>query len=397
MRILLVGDGPLPHTGLGAGLSRLGFRVDNAMMSPDRSHHPLLSNYDAIVLDFARLDRAELDLVAARRSANGSIPIVLLTAVEERIRWFNAGVDTCLVKPFELEELGARLRALIRRRADNPPAAASTQAWRTEDCPLSELMPTAGTLARRSALSIVILAGLALLSPVRAQDLRVPLSPEQRQAIGEVVKEYLLQNPEVLRDASVELERRSEEQQKAGQARALAQYRNQLLSPRGATIIGNPNGRISLIAFFDYNCPYCRASVGDNQKLIDDNPELRVVLREFPILGPDSTATSRLALAVARETADTGLRARYYEALMKAKGSMTGGLAFTTATSMGMDGARLKRDLKDPEIDAILRENFAAAEALGVNGTPAFIIGDQVIVGAVGADRMQAILSAATP
>jgi protein-disulfide isomerase len=258
-------------------------------------------------------------------------------------------------------------------------------------------MPKAGPLARRSALSIVILAGLAFLSTVRAQDLRVPLSPEQRQAIGEVVKEYLLQNPEVLQDASIELERRSDEQQKAGQAKALAQYRSQLLSPRGATIIGSPNGRISLIAFFDYNCPYCRASVGDIQKLIDNNPELRVVLREFPILGPDSTATSRLALAVARETADTGLRARYYEALMKTKSSMTGGLAFTTATSMGMDGARLKSDLKDPEIDAILRENFAAAEALGVNGTPAFIIGDQVIVGAVGADRMQATLSAATP
>lgn len=400
MRILLVGDGPLPHTSLGAGLSRLGFRVDNAMMSPDRSHHPVLSSYDAIVLDFARLDWAELDLVAVHKSANGGTPIVLLTAVddvEERVRWFNAGVDTCLVKPFELEELGARLRALIRRRADNPPAGASTQAWRIEDRPSSELMSKAGTLARRSALSIVLLAGLAFLSTVHAQELRVPLSPEQRQAIGEVVKEYLLQNPEVLRDASIELERRSEEQQKAGQAKALAQYRSQLLSPRGATIIGNPNGRISLVAFFDYNCPYCRGSVGDIQKLVDNNPELRVVLREFPILGPDSTATSRLALAVARETSDTGLRARYYEALMKAKGSMTGGLAFTTATSMGMDGAKLKSDLKDPEIDAILRENFAAAEALGVNGTPAFIIGDQVIVGAVGAERMQATLSAVTP
>lgn len=398
MRILLVGDGPLPNRGLGAGLSRLGFRVDNAMMNPGGSNHPLLSSYDAVVLDFARLDRAELDLVAAHRSTNGGIPIALLTAVddvEERIRWFNAGVDTCLVKPFELEELRARLSALIRRRADNGPPAASTQAWRIEDRPLSELMPKA--LAWRSALPIVLLVGLGFLGTVRAQDHRVPLTPEQRQAIGEIVKEYLLQNPEVLRDASIELERRSEEQQKTGQAKALAQYRSQLLSSRGATIIGNPNGRLSLIAFFDYNCPYCRASVGDIQKLVDNNPELRVVLREFPILGPDSTATSRLALAVARETADTRLRARYYEALMKAKGSMTGSLAFTTATSMGIDGAKLKSDLKDPEIDAILRENFAAAEALGVNGTPAFIIGDQVIVGAVGADRMQATLSAVTP
>jgi protein-disulfide isomerase len=317
--------------------------------------------------------------------------------VEERVRWFNAGVDTYLVKPFDLDEMVARLRALIRRRTDNRQVEPSNQAFSTFDRPRSELVPKAGSMARRSAMSIALLAGLVFLGAARAQELRVPLSPEQRQAIGEVVKEYLLQNPEVLRDASLELERRSEQQQKEEQAKALSQYRSQLLSPRGATIIGNPNGRVSLVAFFDYNCPYCRASVGDIQKLVDANPELRVVLREFPILGPDSTATSRLALAVARETPDLGLRTRYYEALMKAKGSMTGSLAFTTATSMGLDSAKLKSDLKDPEIDAILRENFAAAEALGVNGTPAFIIGDQVIVGAVGAERMQATLSAATP
>ncbi|MCS3474164.1 DsbA family protein [Bradyrhizobium elkanii] len=255
--------------------------------------------------------------------------------------------------------------------------------------------PKAATVTRWAALPIIALASLAFLGMARSEELRLPLSPEQRQAIGEVVKEYLLQNPEVLRDASIELERRTEQMRKADQAKALTRYRSQLLSPRGSTIIGNPNGSKSLVAFFDYNCPYCRASVGDIQKLVDKNPELRVVLREFPILGPDSTATSRLALAVARETSDASLRARYYTSLMKTKGSMTGVLALSTATGMGLDEKKLKSDLKDPEIDAILRENFSAAEALGVNGTPAFVIGDQIIVGAVGVDRMQSALSAA--
>ncbi|MGN8550380.1 DsbA family protein [Bradyrhizobium sp. 13971] len=98
---------------------------------------------------------------------------------------------------------------------------------------------------------------------------------------------------------------------------------------------------------------------------------------------------------MARETSDASLRARYYTSLMKTKGSMTGVLALSTATGMGLDEKKLKSDLKDPEIDAILRENFSAAEALGVNGTPAFVIGDQIIVGAVGVDRMQSALSAA--
>jgi len=380
------------------GLGRLGFSLENGVLGLHWQDHPATLRYDAIILDLSNLHQTGLDFVAACRSESNNIPILLLTTVDgvqERVRWLDAGVDACLVKPFDLDEMAARLRALIRRRADRQHVEPSNQAWSTFDCPLPELVPKAGLIARRSAMSVALLAGLVFLGSARAQELRVPLSPEQRQAIGEVVKEYLLRNPEVLRDASLELERRSEQQQKAEQAKALAQYRSQLLSSRGATIIGNPNGRVSLVAFFDYNCPYCRASAGDIQKLVDANPELRVVLREFPILGPDSTATSRLALAVAREAPDIELRARYYDALMKAKGSMTGSLAFTTATSMGLDSAKLKSDLKDPEIDAILRENFAAAEALGVNGTPAFIIGDQVIVGAVGADRMQATLSAA--
>lgn len=252
------------------------------------------------------------------------------------------------------------------------------------------------TIVPRTTLAIAVFAALTFLgATAHSQQLTLPLSPEQRQAIGEVVKEYLLQNPEVLRDASMELERRSETLQKADQAKALVQYREQLLSARGSTIIGNPNGKVSLVAFFDYNCPFCRNSVGDIQKLVDNNPELRVVLREFPILGKDSTDTSRLALAVARQTTDLALRGRYYASLMKAKGSMTGELALSAAAGMGIDTAKLKRDLKDPDIDAILRQNFVAAEALGVNGTPAFVIGDQVIVGAVGADRMQAALSAA--
>jgi len=351
------------------GLGRLGFSLENGVLGLHWQDHPATLRYDAIILDLSNLHQTGLDFVAACRSESNNIPILLLTTVDgvqERVRWLDAGVDACLVKPFDLDEMAARLRALIRRRADHQHVEPSNQAWSTFDCPLPELVPKAGLIARRSAMSVALLAGMVFLGSARAQELRVPLSPEQRQAIGE-----------------------------AEQAKALAQYRSQLLSSRGATIIGNPNGRVSLVAFFDYNCPYCRASAGDIQKLVDANPELRVVLREFPILGPDSTATSRLALAVAREAPDIELRARYYDALMKAKGSMTGSLAFTTATSMGLDSAKLKSDLKDPEIDAILRENFAAAEALGVNGTPAFIIGDQVIVGAVGADRMQATLSAA--
>lgn len=228
----------------------------------------------------------------------------------------------------------------------------------------------------------------------KSEEVRSPFSVEQRHGIEEIVREYLLKNPEVVRDAIAELERRTEQLQKASQAKMLEQYRDQLVSSRGSTVIGNPKGSVSIVAFFDYNCPYCRASVDDIQKLIDGNPELRVVMRELPILGRDSTDASRVALAVARQTGDLTLRARYYTVLMKSKGQVNGSLALSTATGLGLDGPKIKNDLRSAEIDAILRDNLATAEALGITGTPAFVIGDEIIVGAVGPDRMQAAIAA---
>jgi protein-disulfide isomerase/CheY-like chemotaxis protein len=368
-----------------SGLSRSGFDAEIASITSEDRKRFDGSGFDAVVLDLTNPEKQGLQSLHDRKAEIEGVPILLLTDVddvEERVRWLDAGIDACLVKPFDLEELAARLHALVRSCKNARSGGSPAKPWMISD--------------RRAALSIAAFVSLVFLGTARSEEPRLSLSSEQRQAIGEVVKEYLLQNPEVLRDAENELEKRVEQQQKSDQAQALEKYRDQLVSPRGSTIIGNPHGSKTLVAFFDYNCPYCRASVGDIQKLVDNNPELRVVLREFPILGQDSTDTSRLALALAGDTPDVDLRARYYTALMKAKGSMTGALALSTATVMGIDGAKLKHDLTNPEIDKILKENFTAAQALGVNGTPAFVIGDQVIVGAVGVDRMQAALSAAS-
>jgi protein-disulfide isomerase len=244
------------------------------------------------------------------------------------------------------------------------------------------------TVAASCALAVLVLAGTA-----RAENAGVTFTPQQRGEIGDIVREYLLHNPDVLRDASAELERRTEQLQRENQAKALAQYWSQLVSPRGATIIGNPNGRVTMVAFFDYNCPYCRASVDDTQKLIDRNPELRVVMRELPILGPDSVEASRVALAVARQTDDAALRGRFYTTLMKSKGLVSGDIALSTATRLGLDGAKIRKAVQDGGADSILQDNLAAAEAVGVTGTPSFIIGDQVVVGAVGVDRIQGAIS----
>jgi protein-disulfide isomerase len=250
-------------------------------------------------------------------------------------------------------------------------------------------------LLRAAILSIPLMALMLFSGASRAQQDQSSFDPQQRQAIERIVEDFLLRNPEVIEEASKELERRREAQQQAAQAEALKQYRDKLLSPRGSTIIGNPNGKTDLVEFFDYNCPYCRKDVDDVKKLIQDNPDLRVVLREFPILGPDSVAASRVALAVAKQTDDLNLRSKFYHVLMGSKGRTGAAQALAVAAGLGLDETRLKKDMRDPDLDAIIRENLTLAEALAIEGTPSFVIGNQIIVGAVGSDRMQAAITAA--
>jgi len=234
---------------------------------------------------------------------------------------------------------------------------------------------------------------VALSGTSRSSEVNGPFSADQRRAVETIVREYLLQNPGILRDVSAELDRRSEESQKATLIKAIAEVHDSLVATRGSTILGNPNGKVTLIAFFDYNCPFCKASVDDLQALIEANADLKIVLREFPILGPQSTETSRVALAAARQMLLPEVRAKYYRALMKAKGQMAGELALSIGEKFGLDRGRAQRDLHDKDLDQMISENIAIAEKLGINGTPSFIVGDQLIVGAVGPDKIQSAIA----
>jgi len=240
--------------------------------------------------------------------------------------------------------------------------------------------------------AMLIVVTLAIASTARAQTASTSFSATQRHDIELIVRDYLIENPEVLREASIELERRTQEAQRNSQTQAIAKYHDQLVSSRGSIVLGNPNGTVNMVAFFDYNCPFCRASVDDIQTLIEANPDLRVVLKEFPILGQDSTEASHVALAASRQFQNADLQAHYYRALMKVKGTMNGELALSIGEKFGLNETQARKDLHEKQIDAILSENMSIAEAIGVNGTPSFVIGNNLIVGAVGAVQIQQII-----
>jgi protein-disulfide isomerase len=239
-------------------------------------------------------------------------------------------------------------------------------------------------------LAAAVLAGVLAFPPVgQAQS---AFDAQQRQAIEQIVKDYLLKNPEVLQEAMTELERRQQEAQKTAQATALKDEREKLLSPRN-NVVGNPSGDVTLVEFFDYNCGYCKRALGDLKALMKADPKLRVVLKDFPVLGPESVEASRVGLAVRQQIQGDRLF-EYHTKLMETRGPVNGARALAVAREMGLDVERIKTEMESPEVRVVLQENVGLGDKLGLSGTPAFVVGDAVLPGAVGADPLrQAVTS----
>jgi protein-disulfide isomerase len=233
------------------------------------------------------------------------------------------------------------------------------------------------------ALAFAGLVGLA--APAEAQ---TSFTEEQRREIGAVVKDYLLRNPEVLQEIMVELERRQQEAQTAARQVALAESRKALLnSPRDITA-GDPSGDVTLVEFFDYNCGYCKRALNDVRALMKNDPKLRVVLKDFPVLGPDSVEASRVSLAVKQQLKGDKLF-EYHTKLMETRGRINAERATALAREMGVDVGRLQRDMESAEVKQAIQDNVVLGDKLGLSGTPAFVVGDEVISGAVGVEPLR--------
>jgi protein-disulfide isomerase len=215
---------------------------------------------------------------------------------------------------------------------------------------------------------------------------------QQRQAIGEIVKDYLIKNPEVLTEVIGELEKRQAEAQRVSQAGALKETRQTLLNASHSFVVGNPSGDVTLVEFFDYNCGYCKRALSDVRTLVKADPKLRVVLKDFPVLGPDSVEASRVALAAGRQLQGEKLF-DFHVKVMDSKGRVNGERALSVAKDMGLDMARLQKDMQSQDIQAALQENMGLGDKLSLTGTPAFIIGDEIIPGAVGLDPLKQVVT----
>jgi protein-disulfide isomerase len=233
---------------------------------------------------------------------------------------------------------------------------------------------------------ILACAALAVLPwrPLNAAD----FTPAQVQAIQSIIHDYLTKNPDLLVGALRAAEAKLDRDADAKTASLIAGHRHEIYDNPQTPVGGNPQGRVSLVEFFDYRCPYCKESQPSLEKLVAKDPELRLVYKEFPILGPVSVTAAHAALAAARQ----GKYEAFHRAMMEARGTITDDTVFRIAKSVGLDVAQLKHDMATPEIGAAIEANIKLADALDINGTPAFVIGDRVVPGAVDMAGLQKLV-----
>ena len=206
----------------------------------------------------------------------------------------------------------------------------------------------------------------------------------------QIIHDYLLAHPEVIVEAIAKYQAQQEKATAEKQAQALIDRREELTRAPDSPVLGNPSGNVTVVEFFDYRCPYCKSVAAAFIDMFEKDGNVRLVLKEFPILGADSEFAAKAALAAQKQDKYRD----FHLAMMNFKGKMTSDDVRQLAAKVGVDVARLEQDMQDPAIVETINRNYALAEALGIRGTPAFVIGDQLIPGVISAEEMQKRIAA---
>lgn len=223
---------------------------------------------------------------------------------------------------------------------------------------------------------LLVLAAIALapVLPAGAQE-----NAPADAAFEERVRAYLLEHPEVIIEALQEYDRRQKAEAELRQKRAIVDNRDDLVAAPGDPVAGNPAGAVTVVEFFDYRCPYCKAVAKDMIATLQAEGDVRIVFKEFPILGPDSQMAAKAALAADKQ----GKYLAFHQALMDHKGVLDRDSLTDIAEEAGLDVELLQIDMESAEVETVIARNMALADTLDIGGTPAFIIGDTLVPGAI--------------
>ena len=211
---------------------------------------------------------------------------------------------------------------------------------------------------------------------------RADLDATDRATLNSIIEDFIRNNPEIVRDTLISLAAREEAERKQT---GLAKVRDD----QGDPVMGNANGTITLYEFSDYNCGYCKRVFEPIQQLVRDNPDVRLVIKEFPILSQSSLVAAKAAIAAEMQ----GKFGDYHIAMMTYRGQITDAVVMRMAAQAGVDIEQLKSDMESPKTMAIIQRTREAAAALEINGTPGLVVGDKIVPGAIGLDELVKLIA----
>ena len=238
---------------------------------------------------------------------------------------------------------------------------------------------------------VVPVAWALSMNPAPAVQAAEAVDPTRVEQIEKVIRDYLLKNPEVIIQAVRALEERQKREASETTRELIGKHNKELRQDPDSFVAGNPKGDVTIVEFFDYRCGYCKQVHPVVKNALRSDGKLRLVMKEFPVLGPESVAASRAAIAAFRGQRDKYLA--FHDALMEHRGGLGESVVMEVAATVGLNVDKLKADMKSPDVERTLRANYSLAQTLGINGTPAFIIGDELVPGAI-IDRQLAKLIA---
>ena len=251
------------------------------------------------------------------------------------------------------------------------------------------LIALGGAIVSAAVLGAGFVSGMG--SPVEAGEApqvvkvadNAPLaSAADKAAIEAIVHDYLVKNPEVLLEVQDALEKKQGETQRVAQQKVIEGASKQIFDASYDGVIGNPDGKLSIVEFFDYNCHFCKGALTDMQALVKENKDLRFVLKEFPILGEDSAKASVVSMAFKKMMPEK--YSDFHQELLGGKGRADEAKAIKIAVSLGADEAALRNEMKDPAIQQDIQNTYDLANKLAISGTPSYVLGDEVVFGALG-------------
>lgn len=217
-------------------------------------------------------------------------------------------------------------------------------------------------------------------NPVPTADMAGTASMTRTQ-VESIVHNYLAANPEILLEMQTALETKQEERQRVSQIDTIRGARNEIFNASYDGVIGNPQGAVTIVEFFDYNCGFCKRALADMETVIQSNPDLRFVLKEFPILGPDSQKAHVVSMAF-RNLAPEKYGDFHRELMNGSRANEA--TAIAAATRLGVEEAALRREMENPQIAQAFAQTYELASRLAITGTPSYVVGDEVVFGALG-------------